>query len=190
MANGWDRREPGVDARATDAQELDSRPTAEAREGETTRGPASHTSDDASRQPGKARAGGGSFLRKLAWAGLVLGLAGLIGLGGGVAYYAAQLPPLDQLTVPKRPPNIAILASDGSFLANRGETGGREVALGELPPALPQAFVAIEDRRFYAHWGIDLMGLARAAYRNLAHDGGLQGGSTLTQQLAKNLFLT
>lgn len=111
-------------------------------------------------------------------------------LGGGIAYYAAKLPPIDQLTVPKRPPNIAILASDGSFLANRGETGGRKVSLEELPPYLPKSFVAIEDRRFYDHWGVDLMGLARAAYRNLTHDGGLQGGSTLTQQLAKNLFLT
>src|SRR5262249_720161 len=55
---------------------------------------------------------------------------------------------------------------------------------------LPKAFVAIEDRRFYHHWGIDPRGLVRAAYRNLAHDGDLQGGSTLTQQLAKNLFLT
>ena len=50
--------------------------------------------------------------------------------------------------------------------------------------------MAIEDRRFYDHWGIDPMGIARAVYRNLTHSGGLQGGSTLTQQLAKNLFLT
>uniref|UniRef100_UPI0013B425B0 transglycosylase domain-containing protein n=1 Tax=Microvirga calopogonii TaxID=2078013 RepID=UPI0013B425B0 len=57
-------------------------------------------------------------------------------------------------------------------------------------PYLPKAFVAIEDRRFYDHWGIDPVGIARAVYRNLAHKGGLQGGSTLTQQLAKNLFLT
>ncbi len=176
MANGCDRREPVGDTLASDA---------------TARGPASHMSDDASRQPGKARrAGGGSFLRKVAYSGLALCLGGVIVLGGGVAYYASQLPPLSQLTVPKRPPNIAILANDGSPLANRGETGGREISLGELPPVLPKAFVAIEDRRFYDHWGIDLMGLLRAAYRNLTHDGGLQGGSTLTQQLAKNLFLT
>ena len=136
------------------------------------------------------RTGGGSFLSKLVYAGLVLCLCGVIGLGGVVAYYASQLPPIDQLTVPKRPPNIAILASDGSLLANRGETGGRTVSLEELPPYLPKAFVAIEDRRFYDHLGIDPMGIARAVYRNLTHSGGLQGGSTLTQQLAKNLFLT
>lgn len=192
MANGCDRREPVGDALASDAQALDLRPSSEDREGEiTARGPASQTGDDVLRQPGKTRrAGGGSFLRKMVYAGLALCLSGVIVLGGGIAYYASLLPPLSQLTVPKRPPNIAILASDGSPLANRGETGGREVALGELPPVLPKAFVAIEDRRFYDHWGIDLMGLVRAAYRNLTHDGGLQGGSTLTQQLAKNLFLT
>lgn len=192
MANEGDRREPAVDALATAAHELVSRPASEDREGgAAAHGPAPETSDDASRQPGTARpAGAGSLLRRLAYAGLALCLAGLIGLCGVVANYALQLSPLSQLTVPKRPPNIAILAHDGSFLANRGETGGREVSLGELPPSLPQAFVAIEDRRFYDHWGIDLMGLVRAAHRNLTHDGGLQGGSTLTQQLAKNLFLT
>ncbi len=139
---------------------------------------------------GRKRKQGRSFLGKLIYAGVVLGLWGVIAVGGVVAYYASQLPPIDQLTVPKRPPNIAILASDGTLLANRGETGGRTVTLKELPPYLPRAFVAIEDRRFYDHFGIDPIGIARAVYRNLSNSGGLQGGSTLTQQLAKNLFLT
>ena len=101
----------------------------------------------------------------LVYGGFVLGLWGVIAVAGLVAYHAAQLPPIDQLSVPKRPPNIAILASDGALLANRGETGGRQVALKELPPHLPQAFIAIEDRRFYDHLGIDPVGLARAAGR-------------------------
>jgi len=70
------------------------------------------------------------------------------------------------------------------------ETGGRTVSIKELPPYLPKAFVAIEDRRFYDHFGIDPMGIARAVYRNVNRGGVSQGGSTLTQQLAKNLFLT
>jgi penicillin-binding protein 1A len=107
-----------------------------------------------------------------------------------VVYYTSQLPPIGQLTVPKRPPNFAILTSDGSLLANRGETGGRTVSLKELPPYLPKAFVAIEDRRFYDHFGIDPMGVARAFYHNVDRGGVSQGGSTLTQQLAKNLFLS
>ncbi|MFN3890096.1 MAG: transglycosylase domain-containing protein [Beijerinckiaceae bacterium] len=119
----------------------------------------------------------------------VLSLWGAIGLVGVVAWHAAQLPPIDQLAVPKRPPNIAILAEDGSLLANRGDTGGPAVHMRELPAYLPKAFIAIEDRRFYDHWGVDVVGVARAMSRNLT-GGSVQGGSTITQQLAKNLFLT
>ncbi len=127
---------------------------------------------------------------RIVYGTVVIGLWGFIAVAGVVAYYAARLPPIDQLAVPKRPPNIAILASDGSLLANRGETGGRTVTLKELPPYLPKAFIAIEDRRFYDHFGVDPVGIGRAIVRNLTSRGGLQGGSTLTQQLAKNLFLT
>ena len=67
---------------------------------------------------------------------------------------------------------------------------GTDVSLKELPPYLPKAFIAIEDRRFYSHYGIDPIGLARATVANVLHRGVSQGGSTITQQLAKNLFLT
>ncbi|MFL5159337.1 MAG: transglycosylase domain-containing protein, partial [Microvirga sp.] len=195
MANGRDRREPVFDAPAGEAGELDFRLSPEDRAGGTmARRRASSNGGDGPRRAAKPkkskRKGGRSLFSKLVYAGLVLCLWGVIAVGGVVAYYASQLPPIDQLTVPKRPPNIAIMASDGSLLANRGETGGRTVTLKELPPYLPKAFVAIEDRRFYDHFGIDPVGISRAIYRNLAHRGGLQGGSTLTQQLAKNLFLT
>ena len=122
--------------------------------------------------------------------GVVLSVWGAIFLAGLFAYYASQLPPIDQLAVPKRPPNIAILSDDGSLIANRGDTGGPAVRLIDLPPYLPKAFVAIEDRRFYEHHGVDPMGMSRALLRDVAGGGGLEGGSTLTQQLAKNLFLT
>jgi penicillin-binding protein 1A len=192
VANGWDRSEPVVDAPAAATQKLDFRPTSDDRKGEAVAGRrASQTGDDRPRHPEEAqRAGGASLLSKMVYAGLLLCLFGVMGLGGVVAYFASQLPPIDQLTVPKRPPNIAILASDGSFLANRGETGGRTVSLEELPSYLPKAFVAIEDRRFYEHFGVDPVGIARAAIRNVTSRGVAQGGSTLTQQLAKNLFLT
>lgn len=138
----------------------------------------------------RGRRGRRSFLGGLFYWSMVLGLWCLIGVGGVVAYHASQLPPIDQLTVPKRPPNIAILAADGSLLANRGETGGRTITIGEVPPYLPRAFVAIEDKRFYEHFGIDPIGITRALVTNLRGRGVAQGGSTLTQQLAKNLFLT
>ena len=131
-----------------------------------------------------------SFLGRLFYWTFVLGLWGVIGVGGACVYYGAQLPPIDQLAVPKRPPNIAILAADGDLLANRGDTGGAAIRLKDLPPYLPKAFVAIEDRRFYSHWGVDPLGVARALTRNVTGKGSMQGGSTITQQLAKNLFLT
>lgn len=138
----------------------------------------------------RGRRGRRTFLGGLFYWTMVLGLWCVIGVGGVVAYHASQLPPIDQLTVPKRPPNIAILAADGSLLANRGETGGRTITIGEVPPYLPRAFVAIEDKRFYEHFGIDPIGITRALVTNLRGRGVAQGGSTLTQQLAKNLFLT
>ena len=120
----------------------------------------------------------------------MLGVWGVVALAGLFAYYASQLPPIDQLAVPKRPPNIAILADDGTVLADRGDTGGAAVRLMDLPPYLPKAFVAIEDRRFYSHFGVDPVGIARAVVRDIVGRGAVEGGSTLTQQLAKNLFLT
>ncbi|HEY6735954.1 MAG TPA: penicillin-binding protein 1A [Roseiarcus sp.] len=131
-----------------------------------------------------------SVVSHLVYWGVVLSVWGAIFLGGLFAYYASQLPPIDQLAVPKRPPNIAILSDDGSLIANRGDTGGPAVRLIDLPPYLPKAFVAIEDRRFYDHHGVDPIGMSRALLRDVAGGGGIEGGSTLTQQLAKNLFLT
>ncbi|MGC2785884.1 MAG: penicillin-binding protein 1A [Roseiarcus sp.] len=131
-----------------------------------------------------------SLIGHLMYWGVVLSVWGAILLAGLFAYYASQLPPIDQLAVPKRPPNIAILSDDGSLIANRGDTGGPAVRLIDLPPYLPKAFVAIEDRRFYEHNGVDPIGMSRALLRDIAGGGGVEGGSTLTQQLAKNLFLT
>jgi penicillin-binding protein 1A len=137
----------------------------------------------------KPKRGGRSFLGRLFYFGLVCTMWGGIALAGVIGYFALKLPPIDELTVPKRPPNIAIMASDGTLLANRGETGGSAVPIKELPAYVPRAFVAIEDRRFYSHFGIDPIGIARAAFRNLTSSK-VEGGSTLTQQLAKNIFLT
>jgi penicillin-binding protein 1A len=131
-----------------------------------------------------------SILGLLARWTLVLGIWAVIGASVVVAYYAAKLPPIDKLSVPKRPPNIAIMSADGQLLANRGDTGGAAMKIGDLPPYLPKAFVAIEDRRFYAHFGVDPFGILRAIIRDVTGHGAMQGGSTLTQQLAKNLFLT
>ncbi|WP_026607984.1 PBP1A family penicillin-binding protein [Methylocapsa acidiphila] len=139
---------------------------------------------------GRQRKRGGSFFGAALYWTATLSVWAFLAGAIVIAVYASKLPPIDQLAVPKRPPNIAILADDGALLANRGDTGGAAVRLAELPPYLPKAFVAIEDRRFYSHFGVDPLGILRAAARNLTGGGAVQGGSTLTQQLAKNLFLT
>jgi penicillin-binding protein 1A len=131
-----------------------------------------------------------SVAARLLYWGFVLSIWGAIGVAGLIAWYAVHLPPIQSLEVPQRPPNVQILALDGTLLANRGDMGGAAVALKDLPPYVGQAFIAIEDRRFYDHWGIDPFGLARAMLRNVTAGHLEQGGSTLTQQLAKNLFLT
>lgn len=131
-----------------------------------------------------------SWLLRASYWVFVAALWAMIAVVGVIAWHAAQLPPIDQLSIPKRPPNIAILDADGVPLANRGGSGGPAVKLSDLPNYVPQAFIAIEDKRFHDHFGLDLYGLGRAMARNALGSGGLQGGSTLTQQLAKNLFLT
>ncbi|PSJ56523.1 transglycosylase domain-containing protein [Kumtagia ephedrae] len=112
-----------------------------------------------------------------------------IGLAGIVAWYGAQLPSVANWSIPDRPPNVKIVAVDGAQIANRGMTGGEAIGLHEMSPYIPQAVMAIEDRRFYSHFGVDPIGLARAMLHNVLDGSFSQGGSTLTQQLAKNLFL-
>jgi penicillin-binding protein 1A len=141
---------------------------------------------------GKRARGGrrrfGVFGRLFYWA-FVLSIWVGIGVAGLVAWYGAKLPSATTWSIPDRPPNVKIVSADGKLVANRGMTGGEAVGLHEMSPFIPQAVMAIEDRRFYSHFGIDPLGLGRAMFENLTSGAFSQGGSTLTQQLAKNLFL-
>src|SRR5690606_28349391 len=112
----------------------------------------------------------GSFrwLRRLFYWSLVLMLWGGIALAGAVVYIAAKMPPTSDWAIPDRPPNVKILDVNGKLIANRGTTGGEEVSLREMAPYIPQAVIAIEDRRFYSHYGVDPIGLGRAIYTNIA----------------------
>ncbi len=121
---------------------------------------------------------------------LVLGIWGGIAVAGVVAYFAMQMPATTEWAVPERPANIRIVAANGQLISNRGKTGGEAISLRELPYYVPAAFVAIEDRRFYEHFGIDVLGLVSVAIESVQAGEVTRGASTLTQQLAKNLFLT
>ncbi|TDH62049.1 PBP1A family penicillin-binding protein [Dankookia rubra] len=125
----------------------------------------------------------------LGW--LVQGLVwGAIALFLLLLFFAWDLPRVDGIPAATRRPSVTLLSADGAMLATQGDLYGETVRLRDLPPTLPAALMAVEDRRFRSHWGIDPIGLARAALANWRAGEVVQGGSTLTQQLAKNLFLT
>jgi penicillin-binding protein 1A len=131
-----------------------------------------------------------SFLRRLVYWVAVLGVWAFIAGAGFVAYYAYGLPDIRSLEAPTRRPSITLLAADGAAFATFGDLVGETLALKDMPPAIPLAVMATEDRRFQSHPGIDPVGLARALLANIRAGYVRQGGSTITQQLAKNLFLT
>jgi penicillin-binding protein 1A len=127
--------------------------------------------------------------RLLRWS-LLTGLWAVILTAGVLGYFALTLPPVADLMTAQRRPSVTLLGMDGSVVATVGDLFGEPLHLRDLPPYMPQAVLATEDRRFYHHFGLDPIGLARAMYVNLRAGHVVQGGSTITQQLAKNLFLT
>ena len=141
---------------------------------------------------GKTRGTGsrhGFIFRLVKWC-FVLAIWGAITIAGYVGYVALRMPQASTWDIPQRPPNVRIIDRNGFLIANRGTTGGEALSLKEMSPWIPKAVVAIEDRRFYDHYGVDPIGIARAMVTNIIHSRSKQGGSTLTQQLAKNLFLS
>ncbi len=122
--------------------------------------------------------------------GTVLGVWGLIFVVGFFAVFASDLPDTSKLYDVKRQPSINYLDRSGALLAVRGSQYAPPVDIDALPEYVPAAFVAIEDRQFYHHFGFNPWGIIRSLAWNATHDGPQRGGSTITQQLAKNLFLS
>ncbi len=121
---------------------------------------------------------------------LLAGLAWMVAiLGAGFIWFTHDLPDVGTLAEPGRGPSITLLAVDGTRIARFGSLYGEPVQLAGLPSYLPRAVLATEDRRFYDHFGVDILGILRAVVANVRAGGIVQGGSTITQQLAKNLFL-
>ncbi len=138
----------------------------------------------------KKRSRSGGFLMGILWWSFVACLWGGIAVIGVIVYYGAQLPSSNTWAIPDRPPNIRILAADGSLISNRGATGGEAITYRELPYYVPAAIIASEDRRFMQHFGVDPLGLISVAIESVQAGDVTRGASTITQQVAKNLFLT
>src|SRR5215469_9356787 len=152
--------------------------------------PASHRSSPPPTRSGPARPS--KPKRKATWPYVLVMLFawGLIFGGISLSHFLSSLPDVRNLMISGPSQDITILDDRGRLIARRGLTQGRMVKVEDLPDYVPNAFIAIEDRRFRSHIGIDPIGLARAAFENMLNGHVVQGGSTLTQQLAKNLFLS
>jgi penicillin-binding protein 1A len=127
--------------------------------------------------------------RRNYWRWITRGIAALIILFVFAVGWLAVTAPLSKSLQPPTPPSITLLADDGRPFARRGAVIDAPVDAAKLPKNVTNAFLAIEDRRFRVHWGIDPRGIARAFFHNMTSKGRDQGGSTITQQLAKNAFL-
>jgi penicillin-binding protein 1A len=120
---------------------------------------------------------------------VILAIWSALAAAGAVLWFARDLPDPEAARVAVRRPSLTVLDAAGQPIARYGDVVGEPLHLAELPPYLPEAAIAVEDRRFYSHPGFDLFGLARAAWADLRAGHVVQGGSTITQQVAKNLFL-
>ena len=147
-------------------------------------------------RPFGPRGGGSSrpprtLLQSIVYWTAVGGIWLAIALVAVIAVFSRGLPDTSKLYDIKRQPSITYLDRSGAVLAIRGSQYAPPVDVDSLPPYVPAAFVAIEDRQFYHHFGFNPWGILRSEVYNLSHHGGpLRGGSTITQQLARNLFLT
>lgn len=129
-------------------------------------------------------------LRGFLYWSTVAGLWCMICFAGLVGYVVLSVTGANDFRLPQRTAGVTMLAANGDLLAHRGTFRGDEMRLDEMPPYLPEAVIATEDRRYRYHFGIDPIGLTRAMVANYKAGRIVQGGSTLTQQLAKNLFLS
>ncbi|MEO1044036.1 MAG: transglycosylase domain-containing protein [Pseudomonadota bacterium] len=129
--------------------------------------------------------------KKRGWRWWILRGAGVgTGLFLAIIIWLAITAPLSKSLEPIAAPEITLTASDSSPIARNGAIVRDPVVAEDLPDHVIQAFLAIEDRRFYDHWGVDPRGVGRALWANISGGGSTQGGSTITQQLAKISFLT
>lgn len=134
-------------------------------------------------RPDKAR---GRRRRRGVFIALAVALATAVALVGSLLWSL----PLGEALEPLENPTVILLSADGRPIARRGSYKEAPIDVAKLPPHVPGAFIAIEDRRFYRHLGVDPIAILRALRANAEAGGVSEGGSTITQQLAKNAFLS
>src|SRR5687768_4663510 len=141
--------------------------------------------EDSVAEPSVAEPSRGKIYTRLKWA--AVGVVALFVMLIGVLLVTA---PLSKSLQPITAPSLTLLSAEGVPIARRGAVVEARVDAAKLPERVIEPFLAIEDRRFYSHTGVDPQGLARAALSNLRSGGVVEGGSTITQQLAKISFLS
>lgn len=119
----------------------------------------------------------------------VLGVLAMIALVVAVYVTQSRLPGFDELKSSPNGQMIRVLAADGTPIVNMGPSYGEWLTYDQIPQVMKDAMIAVEDRRFESHWGVDPIGIARSVQVRLQQGRWVQGGSTITQQLVRNIFL-
>lgn len=145
--------------------------------------------------PARAALGEGGFgaltvIAILVGIPLVLALAAALALGMSVILASERLPSMEALTDYRPKVPLRIYTADGVLIGEFGEERRSVIKLEDVPQVMTRAILAAEDDRFFTHSGVDFLGIARAAFANLAAGGKAQGASTITMQLARNFFLS
>ncbi len=142
---------------------------------------------------GGGKGGGNSpfarWARRLLLWGTGLAVLGIVVLGIAVAFAAKSLPSYYQLKATQNAQTILVRARDGSEIVELGPSFGEWLDHDEIPATMKDAMVAVEDRRFYSHFGVDPIRLTGAIVESFTGDKRIGGTSTITQQLARNVFL-
>jgi len=148
------------------------------------------------RKSGGSGGGGGKkpgriarFFRKLVIWGVALSLALVLAIGAAVMVAASSLPGYQALKSQQQGQMIVVRARDGSELVTMGPSYGKWIPVDQIPAVMKDAMISVEDRRFYDHFGVDPVGILRSLFVRVESGKWRQGGSTLTQQLARNVFL-
>ncbi len=131
----------------------------------------------------------GTWFYRIVKAGVIATFLGIMVLGVFVAIARSEIDSFEDLKASPNGQMIRIRAADGTVIQSLGPSFGRWLTINQLPSEMKDAMVAVEDRRYYMHPGVDPIGITRSFYARAVQGRWTQGGSTITQQLARNIYL-